>query len=292
MLTVTRTVDNASSATSSTTFSEYNTLLDKTNLFFNTGGGSSGAESNRIGIDNCNMWKTESVNNLTKRRNYSTSDLMDSISNIFDLLSLACQTYAFKLAMLGEHVLEITIADISKRIGIAIDWISKLWKTIKDMINSNTNMALSFGVGGVVTHIKKTFQDALTTIGGFLSDIMKNAGQYIMEVGELLNDLADKMWNLKDIASIVKALSAVVQKVIEIIDWIYSLIDSTIAMATDVAKKFVNDLLSTQVEFKIEFANTVDIYNKSIDETINNRPTPVYNNIKVLDNLNDGVMLA
>ena len=51
MLTVTRTVDNASSATSSTTFSEYNTLLDKTNLFFNTGGGSSGWNSQQS-VDN------------------------------------------------------------------------------------------------------------------------------------------------------------------------------------------------------------------------------------------------
>jgi hypothetical protein len=173
---------------------------------------------------NCNDNKKEQEKNMNKCRDKCIKSLMDQMIRCFDNLSIICSSYAMTLSMIAGHLSEITFANLTKRIGAAIDWISKVWKSIKDSANAIINWAKTAGEAatdeGAPTkgHLIKAAQDALTTLQGYLSDQLKNAGQYIEQIGQFLYDLSDRMWDIKEIAFCLKSLAAMINDVSNVIN--------------------------------------------------------------------------
>jgi hypothetical protein len=171
-----------------------------------SGGGNSSV--GRGCSDNVKNNKATQKKNMDGLLNKCNVSLLDQLSRSFTGLAITTASFALGLCMLAEHLSEITLANITKKIGASIDWIAKIWKSIKDMYNSAINWAYTAGESDISGHFKKALQDALTTLQGYLTDIMKNIGQYIEQIGEFLYDLADRMWDLKDIAFNYESLAA------------------------------------------------------------------------------------
>lgn len=166
--------------------------------------------------------KDEQKNNMNKCRGKCLKSLTDQILRCFINLGISCSSYATTLSMIAEHLSEITFANLTKRIGAAIDRIAKIWKAIKDSINSIINWSKVAGEaatssGPSLTHLVKAAQDALTTLQGFLTDQLKNIGQYIEQIGQFLHDLADRMWDMKETAFCIRSLSSTINDVLDIV---------------------------------------------------------------------------
>jgi uncharacterized protein YoxC len=191
-------------------------------LFPRESGGDGGDTVDMLDQDASNIetWKRKHKEKLLNTLSMRLAYLTDLLNSIFDRLGLICENFAIYTSLTTEHLIESIFADITKKIGAAIDWISKIWKNIKDMINAVKNYIntqyekATDGGSKTLGHFKKAIQDALTTLNGYLSDIMKNAGQYIEQVGELLNDLADKLYDIKQIMFTLRSLNAMISEII------------------------------------------------------------------------------
>ncbi|MDD4110019.1 MAG: hypothetical protein PHS54_00535 [Clostridia bacterium] len=184
----------------------------------------SGGESNsakRGCSGNVKKWKQEHEQDTLKMLGFCNKSLLNSLERTFLNMSLTCQSFAMTIAMFAEHLSEITLADITKKIGAAIAWVAKTYKSIKDFINSIINWAKTSGEADIAGHFVKAVQDALTTLQGFLTDIIKDIGQYIEQIGEFLYDLADRMWDLKEIAFTIRSLSCMLNEIINTISWTF-----------------------------------------------------------------------
>jgi len=173
-------------------------------------GGNSSSSGRGCGAATQNC-KDKQNKNMDKLNDACIKSLTNQLSLCFTNISITCSSYAMYLSMLAEHLSEITYSDITKRIGAAIDWIAKIWKSVKDMMNSIVNWSKTAGESDPSGHFRKAIQDALTTLQGYLTDIMKNAGQYIEQIGEFLYDMTDRIWDLKDIAFNLRSLASMIQ---------------------------------------------------------------------------------
>lgn len=256
--------------------------------------GGSCAGGRRDCVKNCNKWKTDRLNDLSKRMTFGTTCLSDMLVAAFAVLSIISSTYSFRISMLSEHLMESVIADITKRIGAAIDWISKVWKATKEMIDAAVNWLYTIGESDIPGHFKKAMQDAFTTLQGFITDNIKNVGQFIEQIGEFLNDLADQNWNLKDIAATMCALGAQISEVFIMVGWTNDR-SQQVKANTKACGGVTSSSVSAQVTNATEYANTIDMYKATVEDTINNQTgsySPQINNtLASLNVMSNGVSI-
>lgn len=234
--------------------------------------------------------KEDQKNNMNKCRGKCLKSLTDQRSRCFSNLGISCSSYATTLSMIAEHLSEVTFANLTKRIGAAIDWIAKIWKAIKDSTNSIINWSKVAGEavtssGPSPTHLVKAAQDALTTLQGFLTDQLKNIGQYIEQIGQFLHDLADRMWDMKETAFCIRSLSSTINDVLDIV--------SNINNRQTVANNACNSCISTHSSLyntQFNYTSAMDAATLTLAaasqvglNNLNSSPVDVYVS---LDNLN------
>ena len=240
-----------------------------------SGGGvpppSSAAENNLA------KWNDEQKKNVMDELELGINWLKDILKRAFSNMSLTSASFAVWIAMLAEHLAEVTAANITKKIGAAIDWISKAWKTAKDMANAAIDWAMTAlttktdnNVDTTKDHFKKAIQGALTKIGGFITDMMKNAGQYIEQLGEFVYDSADRLYDLKEIAFAALALGAMLKEILDLIKWTYNRIKQIIKAALSVIETLKEKYLSQSANKKAEKVDYMK-YAGMIKDTVNNK---------------------
>lgn len=211
---------------------------------------------------NCQQWKKEQTCKENDMFNSCNNHLLDYLSDVFGNMSLICASYALGILYIAEHLSEITWADITKRVGAAIDWIAKIWKNIRDLING--------GVNWTYTQLEsdsfiKASQDAMTILQGFITDVVKNAGQYIEQVADLLYDCADKKYDMKEIAFHLRSLK-------ENLTSLYYVIENTFtrqveALISDSASKASTAFnFGAQIEYTTEMEAAVKALGENIEQ--------------------------
>jgi len=192
------------------------------------GSGGSASSFSRPDLERLLELKIQQIDDLMDMLNYTGDDIQALIGNLISNFGQTLASFLSRIAMAAEHLSEIIFADITKRIGTAIAWIAKAWKSIKDMFNAASNYVLVAGEtttdsgGGTIGHFKKAIQDAYSTLSGFLTDVLCDAGRYIDDIGNLLNDMADKLIDLKEIAFMFRALSGMITNFTFTISWQYN----------------------------------------------------------------------
>lgn len=246
------------------------------------GGGGAPPPSNSLA-----EWKAQQEANVLNELEKALEWLEDILKRAFENLGITCASFAFWIAMLAEHCSEITAANISKRIGAAIDWIAKALKSAADWASSVAARAkaaiasLTDGnTTGPVIHLHPTskqllahVQSGMAHVRTVLTDIMKNAGQYIEQAGDFVKDLADRVWDLKEIAFAAASLGSMVSQIVDLIDWTTGRIDETTEAATNVISN-LNEKYSDQISNKIKEAVNNENFNGLIENTINNKSLP------------------
>ena len=200
------------------------------------GGGSS--SKNRPDLETLLREKVQQINDVLNMMNYTKDDLQSLLNDLIANFGNTLTSFLARIAMAAEHLAEIISADITKHIGAAIAWIAKIWKTARDMTDAITNYALTTGEsktdngGSTVGHLKKAIQDAMSTLYGFVTDVMKDAGQYMEQVGEFLYDVADQMIDLKDIAFMFHELATMTSHFNFTISWTFNRMLDTLKAQT------------------------------------------------------------
>jgi hypothetical protein len=204
--------------------------------------------------------KAKQCCNVSNMYNSCNNYLLDYLSNLFGNMSIMCASYALGILYIAEHLAEITWADITKKIGASIDWIAKVWKNIKDFINSGINWSYTELESDSFV---KALQDAMTIIQGFLSDIMKNAGQYIEQIADILYDYADRIYDLKEIAFHLRSLKEELMS-------IYYVIENTFTRQTEALTSELASKASTSINFdaQVSYTSEMEAAVKQLGETI------------------------
>lgn len=158
------------------------------------------------------LMRERQIEDLLNMLQFTIDDIQALLSDLFANFSEVMASFLSRIAMTSEHLAETVAADVSKQIGSSIEWIAKLWKSIKDMLSASTTYATVSG---------QPKQNATVAIGGFITDILKDAGQYIEQIGELLYDQADKLIDLKEIAFMFRTLGAMTSSFSSTIAWQY-----------------------------------------------------------------------
>lgn len=206
---------------------------------------------------------------------YGLNFLKQKIEKYFALLVAMCISYIESIKIKDKYLVSTVRADITKKIGAAFSWIAKAWKSIKDMYNSAINWVFSAEEAktdeGEKTegHFKKAIQDALTTVQGYITDMMKDVGDYIEQIGDLLYDYADQVETIGDITFKWKALNDNIQKYVISIDDVFNEI-----MKSEMASKIYDDMVDHMSKMQIEYTKEMDLLNARIvdqvDEVIEN----------------------
>lgn len=233
-----------------------------------SGGSCAGGRTSCVG--NCNKWKADRLTDFAKRYDLSSTCLNDAIIAALAVLAITCSSYSARISILSEHLMEIILADITKKIGSAIDWIAKIYKMFKDMLNSVINWGYTAGESDITGHFIKATQDALTTLQGYITDNIKNLGQYIEQIGEFLYDLADRTWNMKDISNTVKSLSAMIAEVYIMLGWTNQR-QQQVTTNTSKCGGVATSSFTAQAANAQNYANTIDQYKATVADTINSQ---------------------
>ena len=243
-----------------------------------SGGG--GAPADSPAAENLDKWNAEHQKNVLDQLKSGIVWLQDILDRAFSNLAITCGSFAVWIAMLAEHYSEVTIANISKKIGAAIDWIAKAIKAGADILNGYATQAKAYLTGATDTnagHLHPTLkqlghatQHAMTSIKGFLTDIMKNAGQYMEQIGDFLKDMADRMWDLKEIAFAAAALAAMIKEIISLIEWTFKRIKEIIKAAKKVIEN-IKDKYIDQAKNKVKEKVNIEKINGMIEPTSNNK---------------------
>jgi hypothetical protein len=228
-------------------------------------------------IDNLSKWDGEQKKNVMDELEAGINWLKDILKRAFSNMSLTSASFAVWIAMLAEHLAEVTAANFTKKIGAAIDWISKAWKAAKDMANAAIDWAKTAlttktdnNVDTTWGHFSKAVQGALTKVGGFITDMMKNAGQYIEQLGEFLYDSADRLYDLKEIAFAALALGAMLKEIMDLIKWTYDRVKQIIKAALSIIETLKEKYLSQSTNKKAEKIDYMK-YAGMIKDTVNNK---------------------
>ncbi len=169
--------------------------------------------------------KVQQIDDFLNMMEYTVSDLQSLMNDLISNFGATLASFLTRIAMAMEHLAEIISADMTKHIGAAIAWIAKIWKSVRDMIDAGTNFAKTSGEAKIDSgastagHFVKAIQDAMTTLYGYVTDVLKDTGQYIEQVGEFLYDFADRLIDLKDIAFMFHEMATMTSKFSFAISW-------------------------------------------------------------------------
>jgi hypothetical protein len=245
------------------------------------GGGSGGAAAPAPkSLENLDVSRVSQLDAIEVHKEYGEYWLEDVLDRAYIWLGVTIASFGVWIAMLAEHLVEITFADITKKIGEAIQTISKVLKATADRVMAFADKAMTsieaitqaalppYQLGSInatvhdaYNHMIRSVQGALTKIQGFFTDDIDNIGSAIEQIGEFLNDAADILWDLKEIAFAFASLAAMIREFELLIDHTYDRLDEVIEAAqktldeTDV--KYLEQLAAKELEIEgLEEFNT------------------------------------
>lgn len=230
------------------------------------------APSRTTDIENLAKWKAEQIKNVDKETLLAIEWLIDILIRAFIVLAITCESFSNWIAMLATHLTQITLADITKKIGYAIEEIAKAMKKTIDLINASVNLALTSNEsqtdeGKATTgHETKAAQDALTIICGFFTDIIRDMGRYIEESGEFSFDVADATWDMSEISFASASFGSQVAEINSHIAWTFKRIDETIFTSMK-TKEDLNIKYADQIVNKVDQKSNLDSFNSLVENS-------------------------
>ena len=138
---------------------------------------------------------------------------------------LTVTSYMLWIALLVEHLAEMTIANVMKEVGSSIEWSVQSITDACNLIMGYVNQAMA----GTLHLINGPLDSIIfMKIFGYVVGYIKTIGSYIEQIGVFLHDVTDMLGELKEISFAIASLGAMVAQITVLLDDIFKRINAVI----------------------------------------------------------------
>ena len=230
------------------------------------GGGAAPAESPLA------LWKDAQIVAVEEEEASAIDWLEEMLDHAFVNLALTCASFALWIAMLVEHLIEITFGTLMELIGEAIRIISCIWRNVKDLlmgllhlVMAGVNIMDDMGNTHIKTEQPSDLQSAWSEITTAFTGIFKCVGEKIEQSGQFIIDWGDIAWDVKQIAFAILSLAAMIKQIYEMIKATFERIVETIEAAYETIKNLI-ETYDEQILEKLGITAVIDEFNRLVDE--------------------------
>ncbi len=244
------------------------------------GGGGGGAPPNEAEVENLEKWKDEQIHNVELELELGLEWLDDILHRAFLNLSITCASYAVWIAMLVEHMIEVTVATGVKQVGSKIKIVAETLANTADMAAAAADTAAAavsestefIREGSAPPHTHATVKIFLSNVKGawsglrnLLTKIVQHIGDAIEQIGQFLHDAADILWDSKEIAFAFASLAAMIHQIMILIEHTFmrieDIIDAAMHTIETIAEKYAEQIMEKLGEILM-----IDEFNELIED--------------------------
>ncbi len=205
---------------------------------------------------------------------YALGWLNDMLDQDFTDLAITIAGFAMWIAMLIEHLIEFNIGYL---IDLIADAIEKIWCVLKnaiELILALLKMALAAvdiedDVGN--PHVKTSTPDSVTDAWKHLKEVfdafIKCFGKAVQDVGNVIMELADIAWDIKEIIFAILSLAMNINQIWEAIEVIINRITSEIEAVIDSIRALKENFMH-EIMGMLGIQAVIDEFNSLVEEVI------------------------